>query len=87
MFKKHLGMCTDGHGLVGKLMTGEWLGWMISEVFSNLGDSVILYVEVENPCSLLMAKMMKLYIMYLVLQSYFVKHIISEYQLCCEVHS
>ena len=35
--------CTEGHGLIGnwKLETGGWVDWMVLEVFSNLGDSMI----------------------------------------------
>ena len=32
--------CTEGHGLVENI--GGRLNWMILEVFSNLGDSMIL---------------------------------------------
>ena len=32
--------CTKGDGLVGN--SGGWLDWMILEVLSNLGDSMIL---------------------------------------------
>jgi len=34
--------CTEGHGLV---MIGGWLDSIILEVFNNLGDSMILYLE------------------------------------------
>ena len=35
--------CTEGHGLVEIMIIGERLdGWMILEVFSNLGNSMIL---------------------------------------------
>ena len=33
--------CVEGHGLVELLVIGGWLDWMILEVFSNLGVSVI----------------------------------------------
>ena len=29
--------CTEGHGLVGNMVVGGQLDWMILEVFSNLG--------------------------------------------------
>ena len=32
---------TEGCGLVGNI-GGGWLGWMTWEVFSNLGDSMVL---------------------------------------------
>ena len=32
---------TKGHGLVGNTVIGGQLDWMILELFSNLGDSVI----------------------------------------------
>mgnify|MGYP001855807810 CR=1 FL=1 len=33
---------TRGRGLVEEiLVVGGWLDWMISEVFSNLGDSMV----------------------------------------------
>jgi len=36
--------CTEGHSLVRKiLLVGGQLDWMILEVFSNLGDCVILH--------------------------------------------
>ena len=29
-------------------MVGRWLDWIILEVFSNLGDSVILFISMET---------------------------------------
>ena len=43
------GRCVEGHGLVGILVIGGQLDWMILEGFSNLGDSTIL--SVEKTCS------------------------------------
>ena len=34
--------CTEGCGLVGNIGDGWTVGWMILELFSNLGDSMIL---------------------------------------------
>ena len=34
--------CTEGHGLVEMLVVSRWLDWVILEVFSNLGGSMIL---------------------------------------------
>jgi len=33
---------TLGHGLAGMVVMGQWLDWMILEVFSNLNDSMVL---------------------------------------------
>ena len=44
------GCCTEGHGLVGILVVGGWLDWMILEVSSNLNDSVIFLVLKGNIC-------------------------------------
>jgi len=40
--KKPCGCGTSGHGLTGMGVLGWWLNLMISEVFSNIHDSVIL---------------------------------------------
>ena len=43
-FKKTRRRGTSGYGLVGTVVLGGWLDLMILEVFSNLNDSMILWL-------------------------------------------
>ena len=38
--------CTEGRGLVGSIGDGGWLDCMILEVFSDLGDSMMLLIVI-----------------------------------------
>jgi len=42
VFKKRCRRGNSGHGLVGMVVMGWWLDWMISDIFSNLNDSMVL---------------------------------------------
>ena len=49
VFKKHLDVVLKDMVYWQILVIGEWLDWMILEVFSNLGDSMILFYDSNFP--------------------------------------